>query len=74
MASAAEEKISLTIGEQLRRAGVSRRDFLKFCTELMIAAPVGLALTQKSWAGEVAAEIANLRRPSVVGRHSFGRR
>jgi len=58
----------LTIGEQLKRAAVSRRDFLKFCTELMIVAPVGLALTNKSWAGEVAQEIASLQRPSV--RHS----
>lgn len=59
----------LTIGQQLRRAGIPRRDFLKFCTELMIAAPVGLALTNKSWAGEVAEELAGLRRPSVVWLH-----
>ena len=44
----------LTIGEQLKRAGVTRRDFLKFCTQLMIADPIGLALTNKSWDGEVA--------------------
>jgi hydrogenase small subunit len=59
----------VTIGEQLRRAGIPRRDFLKFCTELMIVAPVGLALTRNSWAGEVADEIAKLRRPSVVWLH-----
>ncbi len=59
----------LTIGEQLKRAGVPRRDFLKFCTELMIAAPIGLALTKKSWAGEVAEEIARMPRPSVVWLH-----
>src|SRR6185369_10638040 len=57
-----DQKKSLTIGEQLKRAGVPRRDFLKFCTQLMIAAPVGLALTKKSWAGEVAQEIARLQR------------
>jgi hydrogenase small subunit len=60
---------ALTVGEQLKRAGVPRRDFLKFCTQLMIAAPVGLALTNKSWAGEVAQEIARLQRPSVVWLH-----
>lgn len=64
-----DQKKSLTIGEQLKRAGVPRRDFLKFCTQLMIAAPVGLALTNKSWAGEVAQEIARLQRPSVVWLH-----
>lgn len=69
MAVIADEKASLTIGEQLRHAGVSRRDFIKFCTELMIVAPVGLALTQKSWAGEVADEIAAMRPPSVVWLH-----
>src|SRR5271166_4122050 len=59
----------LTIGEQLKRAGIPRRQFLKFCTELMIAAPIGLAITNKSWAGEVAQEIAGLQRPSVVWLH-----
>ncbi len=59
----------LTIGEQLKLAGVQRRDFLKFCTQLMIAAPVGLALTNKSWAGEVAQEIMQMQRPSVVWLH-----
>jgi len=59
----------VTIGEQLKAAGIPRRDFIKFCTQLMIVAPVGLALTNKSWAGEVAEEIASLRRPSVVWLH-----
>lgn len=59
----------LTIGEQLRRAGIPRRDFLKFCSELMIAAPVGLAITKHAWAGEVAREVAKMRRPSVVWLH-----
>ena len=48
----------LTIGEQFKRAGVSHRDFLKFWAELMVAAPVGFAFTQKSSAGEVVQEIA----------------
>jgi hydrogenase small subunit len=64
-----DQKQPLTIGEQLKRAGVPRRDFIKFCTQLMIAAPIGLALTNKSWAGEVAQEIARMQRPSVVWLH-----
>jgi len=35
----------------------------------MIAAPVGLALTNKSWAGEVAQEILGMQRPSVIWLH-----
>ena len=66
MGSIAEEKESLTIGEQLKKAGIPRREFLEFCTKLMIAAPVGLAITKQAWAGEVADELAKVRRPSVV--------
>jgi hypothetical protein len=32
----------------------------------MIAAPIGLAITKKAWAGEVAAEVAKLRGRSAV--------
>ncbi len=64
-----EDQKALTIGEQLRRAGIPRRDFLEFCTKLMIAAPIGLAVTKHAWAGEVAQELAKLRRPSVVWLH-----
>lgn len=66
MAAVADGKEILTIGEQLDKSGVARRDFLEFCTKLMIAAPVGLAITRNAWAGEVAKEIAKLQRPSVV--------
>jgi len=69
MVTTTDDHIDLTIGQQLERAGVSRRTFLKFCTELMIAAPVGLALTKTSWAGELAQEIAQMPRPSVVWLH-----
>ena len=57
---------STTIGDQLRRAGIPRRDFLKFCTELMIVAPIGLAITKKAWAGEVAADLLKAQRPMRV--------
>lgn len=66
MGAIADDKEVLTIGEQLNRAGIPRREFLEFCTKLMIAAPIGLAVTKQAWAGDVAAEVAKLRRPSVV--------
>src|SRR5215471_16045066 len=66
MGTIADEKQTLTIGEQLKKAGVPRREFLEFCTKLMIAAPVGLAITKQAWAGEVADQLAKVRRPSVV--------
>jgi hydrogenase small subunit len=69
MASRDDRNEPLTIGEQLRRAGIPRRDFLKFCTELMIAAPIGLSITKHAWAGEVAQELAKMSRPSVVWLH-----
>jgi hydrogenase small subunit len=55
-----------TIGEQLSQAGVSRRAFLEFCTELMVAAPFGLALTEGVTAELVAFEVTRARRPSVI--------
>jgi len=36
-----------TIDERLVRCGISRRAFLKFCSSLMVAAPFGLAITDK---------------------------
>jgi hydrogenase small subunit len=69
MVAIADGKEALTIGEQLKKAGVDRRDFLEFCTKLMIAAPIGLAITKQAWAGEVAAELEKVRRPSVVWLH-----
>lgn len=56
----------ITIGQQLQRTGVSRRAFLEFCTELMIAAPFGLALTESITAQGVAREVKKARRPSVI--------
>ena len=56
----------VTVGQQLRRAGISRRAFLEFCTELMIAAPFGLALTESLSAQDVAREVAKARRTSVI--------
>ncbi len=55
-----------TIGRHLFRCGVSRRQFLEFCAKLMVVAPAGLALTNKVRAAEVAREIAQARRPSVI--------
>jgi hydrogenase small subunit len=69
MVANADQDQALTIGEQLNKAGVDRRDFLEFCTKLMIAAPIGLAITKQAWAGEVAAELEKVRRPSVVWLH-----
>jgi hydrogenase small subunit len=58
-----------TIEEQLRRAGVSRRDFLNFCGKLMVVAPAGLAITNHLSPQAVAAEIGKARRPSVIWLH-----
>ena len=58
-----------TISSHLRRCGVPRRDFLQFCTQLMVAAPWGLAITEKATAAEVAREIGQAKRPSVVWLH-----
>jgi hydrogenase small subunit len=56
----------VTIGQQLQRAGVSRRAFLEFCTELMVAAPFALTLTEALSAQGVAREVKKARRPSVI--------
>ncbi len=58
-----------TIGEHIARAGVSRRDFLMFCTKLMAAAPIGLGLTQHANASQVARETAKARRLPVIWLH-----
>ncbi len=58
-----------TIGQSLTRAGVSRRSFLELCTQLMVAAPFGLSLTDKAQAAEVADEIHGARRPSIIWLH-----
>ena len=58
-----------TIGEQLQRAGVSRRHFIGFCGKLMAAAPIGLALTENLTPEAMAAAVAAARRPSVIWLH-----
>src|ERR1700751_5227600 len=60
----------ISIGEHLRKSGVSRRNFLQLCSTLMVAAPVGLTLTSKSSLAQVAKKVAKARRPSVIWLHS----
>jgi hydrogenase small subunit len=58
-----------TIGAQLRRSGVNRRDFMTFCGKLMVAAPFGLGITNYLSVDAVAQEVAAARRPSVIWLH-----
>lgn len=58
-----------TIEVHLRKAGVSRRNFLQLCSTLMVAAPVGLSLTSKTSLAQVARAIGKTRRPSVIWLH-----
>ena len=58
-----------TVGWHLRQAGVSRREFLEFCSKLMVAAPFGLALTNVARPEDVAREVKKARRLSVVWLH-----
>ncbi|HTX53074.1 MAG TPA: hydrogenase small subunit [Candidatus Baltobacteraceae bacterium] len=60
---------SETIGQHIARCGVSRRDFVVFCAKLMVAAPFGLALTDRARAAEVAREVAKARRLPVIWLH-----
>ena len=62
-------KPNTTVAAHLKHCGVPRRDFLQFCTQLMVAAPCGLAITDKATAAEVAKEIGKARRPSVIWLH-----
>jgi len=55
-----------TIAAHLRKSGVSRRSFLQLCSKVMVAAPVGLALTSKRTVAEVAQLVGQSRRPSVI--------
>jgi hydrogenase small subunit len=48
---------------------VSRRNFLGFCGKLMVAAPVGLAVTNYLSPSAMAAVIGRARRPSVIWLH-----
>ena len=58
-----------TIQEHLKKSGVSRRDFMKLCSALMVTAPAGLALTRSASATQIAKTIAKARRPSVIWLH-----
>ena len=58
-----------TVDERLLRCGVSRRSFLQLCSSLMIAAPFGLAITNKKTPEEVAAALGKVIRPPVIWLH-----
>ena len=63
---AATSRVAETIDERLMRCGVSRRAFLQFCSSLMVAAPFGLAITDKKTPEEVAAGLGKVIRPPVI--------
>jgi len=56
-----------TIAEHLRKSGVSRRSFLQLCSKILVVAPVGLALTHKTTAAQVAKLVGKARRPQSSG-------
>ena len=58
-----------TIAAHLKKSGVSRRSFLQLCSTLIVAAPVGLSLTSKASAAQVARIVGKARRPSVIWLH-----
>lgn len=58
-----------TIDERLLRCGISRRAFLVFCTTLMVAAPYGLAITDKKTPEDVAAALGKVMRLPVIWLH-----
>ena len=58
-----------TIAAHLKKSGVSRRSFLQLCSTLIVAAPVGLSLTSKATAAQVARIVGKARRPSVIWLH-----
>ena len=58
-----------TIGTHLRKSGVSRRNFLQLCSKIIVAAPIGLSLTRKATAAQVARIVGKARRPSVIWLH-----
>ncbi len=53
----------------LRMMKVPRRRFMEFCTQLMVAAPWGLSITEQANAQQVANEVGKARRPSVIWLH-----
>ena len=58
-----------TIAAHLQKSGVSRRSFLQLCSTLLLVAPVGLSLTSKATAAQVARILGKARRPSVIWLH-----
>lgn len=59
-----------TIASHLKACGVSRREFVQLCSMLMVAAPAGLALTEKNTTpAAVAKEAGKAKRPSVIWLH-----
>ena len=50
-----------TLGDQLDARGVSRRDFLKFCTEIAVVLGLGSSVGAK-----VASALETLKRPTVI--------
>ena len=58
-----------TIAAHLKKAGVSRRSFLQLCSTLLVTAPVGLSLTGKATAAQIAKIVGKARRPSVIWLH-----
>lgn len=65
----AEKDKTGTIAEHLERCGISRREFVGFCSKLMVTAPFGLAITNYLSVDAVAAEIGSAKRPSVIWLH-----
>ena len=62
-------KVLETIDDRLLRCGVSRRSFLQFCSSLMVAAPFGLAITDKKTPEDVAVALGKVIRPPVLWLH-----
>jgi hydrogenase small subunit len=58
-----------TIDERMLRCGLSRRSFLVLCSSLMIAAPYGLAITNKLTPEGVAEGLGKVIRPSIIWLH-----
>ncbi|HET7704921.1 MAG TPA: hydrogenase small subunit [Thermoanaerobaculia bacterium] len=58
-----------TIAASLAASGVNRRDFIGFCSKLMVTAPFGLAITNYLSPEAVAQEVGKIRRPSVIWIH-----
>src|SRR5271157_6122842 len=62
----ASPRVLETIDERLMRCGISRRAFVQFCSSLMIAAPFGLAITDKKTPEDVAQGLGKVIRPPVI--------